>query len=395
MDPLTGGTSQGVRNTIPELARHNFSNEVLCLDGPSASYLGKDDFSIHALGPGRGPWCYSSNLLPWLSQNLQRFDAVIIHGLWLYTSYATTKAFKQHLSSGKSNHPNIIRLFVMPHGMLDPYFQKAAGRRLKALRNWLYWKAIESKVIETCDKVLFTTQTELLLARQTFTPYKPKSEKNIGFGIQNPPVFDHNNEHSLSRLFPQIADKRYLLFISRIHPKKGIDLLVEAYIDILHSAASKNIPALDELPLLVVAGPGADSPFGQALVRKVEDSEIASSKIFFIGMVTGPAKWQVFYGCEAFVLNSHQENFGIAVAEALACNKPVLISDQVNIWREIDAAEAGFVAPDTKEGTKEVLLKWLALNAEQKQQISARAKHCFNSHFTIQSAVGNLVKAIS
>jgi hypothetical protein len=75
-------------------------------------------------------------------------------------------------------------------------------------------------------------------------------------------------------------------------------------------------------------------------------------------MLSGAAKWGALYGCEAFVLPSHQENFGIAVVEALACGKPVLISDQVNIWREIVEDGAGLVEGDAEEGVEKLLRKF-------------------------------------
>ena len=78
-----------------------------------------------------------------------------------------------------------------------------------------------------------------------------------------------------------------------------------------------------------------------------------------MGMLSGAAKWGALYGCEAFVLPSHQENFGIAVVEALACGRPVLISDQVNIWREIVEDGAGIAEADTEEGVEKLLRRFL------------------------------------
>eukprot|EP01038_Epipyxis_sp_PR26KG_P002792 gene2792-3964_t len=76
-------------------------------------------------------------------------------------------------------------------------------------------------------------------------------------------------------------------------------------------------------------------------------------------MLRGEQKWGAFYSSEAYLLPSHQENFGIAVAEALGCGLPVLISDKVNIWREIDQARAGMVETDTVDGTERSLRHWL------------------------------------
>ena len=79
------------------------------------------------------------------------------------------------------------------------------------------------------------------------------------------------------------------------------------------------------------------------------------------------------------VLPSHQENFGIVVAEALALSIPVIISNQVNIWREIEQESAGFVADDNLDGTRAAWQKWL--NYPNKVELSQKARYCFTKHF--------------
>jgi len=95
-----------------------------------------------------------------------------------------------------------------------------------------------------------------------------------------------------------------------------------------------------------------------------------------------------------FVLPSHQENFGIAVAEALACGLPVLISDKINIWREISEDGAGFVAEDTEAGTAYLLRAWLALTAEETRRMRKRARCCFLTRFEIEAAAESLVETL-
>ena len=82
MDPTQGGPSQGIRNSIPALKQIGVENEVVTLDDPAASFIASDPFKTHALGPSTGPWRYGSRLVPWLMDNLSRFDIVIVHGLW-------------------------------------------------------------------------------------------------------------------------------------------------------------------------------------------------------------------------------------------------------------------------------------------------------------------------
>jgi glycosyltransferase involved in cell wall biosynthesis len=385
MDPASGGPCQGIRNSIPELSKLGAENEVVSLDDPGASFLGKDEFTIHALGPAKSPWKYSDKLYPWLKSNLSRFDAVIAHGLWLYPSHATFKAVKK--SRNKTKQQASPRFFVMPHGMLDPYFQKAGTRKLKAIRNWVYWKLIEGSVINGADGVLFTCQAELELARQPFSPYRPKLELNVGYGVPSPPTFSNEMKTAFSRTSPTLHGRNYLLFLSRIHEKKGVDLLVNAYLKILK--------ARPDFPCLVIAGPGMDTQYGKQLKQIIENEPGLTGYISFPGMLSGKEKWGAFYGCDAFVLPSHQENFGIAVAEALACSKPVLVSDQVNIWKEINQAGAGIVEPDTMEGIITLLNRWSLLSSSEKATMANNAFKAFTNHFAIEPAALSLYQAIS
>lgn len=381
MAPSSGGPAQGIRNSVPPLNALGCENEVVSLDDPAEDFVTQSPFPIHALGKSRGPWGYHPQLIPWLTENAARFDVVLVHGLWLFPSYAVWKV----LGSSKKQTP----YFVFPHGMLDPWFQKAAGRRLKAARNWLYWKAIEHKVIRDAAAMLFTCEQELLLARQTLKPYRPRQEINVGYGISTPPLHSAEIDDAFTKRCPEIQNKTYLLFLSRIHEKKGVDLLIRAY------AALRNASATTALPDLVIAGPGLDTPYGRDM-QDLASQLCPPSSVHFPGMLTGDAKWGAFYGSAAFVLPSHQENFGIAVVEALACGKPVLISDQVNIWREIVNAKAGLVESDDEAGTTRLLAEWQkGLSQEPSEAIRSRTTACFRTHFHTDSAASRLLENLS
>jgi len=112
-------------------------------------------------------------------------------------------------------------------------------------------------------------------------------------------------------------------------------------------------------------------------------------------MLAGAAKWGALRTAEAFVLPSHQENFGIAVVEALACGTPVLISDQVNIWREIAGDGAGLAGPDTAAGTLRLLTQWHALDDRARAQMRQAALETFTRRYEIGAAARSLVATLS
>ena len=424
MDPATGGPCQGIRYSIPHLQSEGCLNEVVCLDDPKAAFLDKEPFVIHALGRGRGPLRYHPYLIPWLEAHLPSYDAVIVHGLWLWPSIATRIAIKKLQKkarrlaspappspSSQLPAPKIPPYFVMPHGMLDPWFQQEPGRRWKALRNRIYWRLVERRVIRDATAVLFTCDRELELARTTFPLYAPNREINVGYGVPDPPAHTEEMDRVLYKSCSGLpCDRPFLLFLSRIHPKKGLDLLIRAYAEVYGSMDS---PA-NALPALVIAGP-IDSDYAREMICLADEllpgsvfSPHSSSEapntysplpmnrpaIHFAGMLQGEGKWGALHRCEAFILPSHQENFGIAVAETLSCGRPVLISDKVNIFREVEAAEAGLVAPDDMEGVISLLQSWVSLEVLRRHEMARNGSRLFQERFHNKTTARRLLEVL-
>ncbi|RXG13100.1 glycosyltransferase involved in cell wall biosynthesis [Leeuwenhoekiella aestuarii] len=377
MNPTSGGPCQGIRNSIPALKKIGVFNEVVSLDEPKESFLIRDDFKINQLGPTKTSYAYSKKLKNWLRQNLQRFDVVIIHGVWLYNSYGTFSEWNRLKKTGV----NVPKIYLMPHGMLDPYFQKAEGRKLKALRNRVFWQLLEKKVINGVDGILFTCEQELILARTTFPDYHPKKELNVGYGIQAPPAPTEVQQQAFLKKCPEAENQSYWLFLSRVHEKKGVDLLIKGYRKLYEKDT--------QIPILVIAGPGMDTEYGKTLKKLA-----VGLPVYFTGMLKGDQKWGALYGANWFILPSHQENFGIAVVEALACGTPVAISDQVNIWREIDEGQCGVVFSDTSKGVYNGLKEILGYS-EEDTKLKERAYSVFQNFFTVDQAAKQLIQKLN
>lgn len=378
MNPKSGGPCQGIRNSIPVQKANGIENEVLCFDSPEELFLNENKFKIHAIGPAKGPYAYCSNLNKWLSENIERFDVVIIHGLWLYNSYGTYKLWKLY----KKQNRKVPKLYIMPHGMLDPYFQRARSRKLKAIRNWMFWKLIEKQVVNGADGLLFTCEQELLLAKKTFSPYKPKSELNAGYGIPEPPAKNLESFWTFSKKCRIAVCRSYWLYLSRIHSKKGVDLLIKAYLKLKQETLI--------IPDLVIAGPGLETTFGKEVQEIGKDPSI-----HFPGMLEGKAKWAALHYCNAFILPSHQENFGIAVVEAMACAKPVLITRQINIWKDIEDGNGGVISEDTEEGIYNMLRFWMNVPKMKKAEIGINALNIYRKKFSIEKAALKMVQCVN
>jgi glycosyltransferase involved in cell wall biosynthesis len=112
-------------------------------------------------------------------------------------------------------------------------------------------------------------------------------------------------------------------------------------------------------------------------------------------MLQGAMKQGALASADAFILPSHQENFGMSVVEALAVGLPVLISNRVNIWREIEGDRAGYVEPDNLEGTVRLIRRWIATSPAERETMRANARQCFARRFEIEKAVDSLLQVLS
>jgi glycosyltransferase involved in cell wall biosynthesis len=161
--------------------------------------------------------------------------------------------------------------------MLDPYFQKAEGRKLKAIRNFIYWKIFENRVVNNADALFFTCDEELRLAHQSFHPFIPKKEIVVGLGVDAPPAYSMSMTKAFLNFCPGIFGRPYFLFLSRVHEKKGVDILIKAYRQILNKVTGGEI----EVPALVVAGPGLESDFGKEMMQIVSEEKNFWVQFFF------------------------------------------------------------------------------------------------------------------
>jgi glycosyltransferase involved in cell wall biosynthesis len=247
----------------------------------------------------------------------------------------------------------------------------------------LYWLVAQGRVLSDAQCVLFTTEEERRLARQSFFGFGRYREEVVAYGAAGPSGEPEVQIQAFRAKLPAIGERRFLLFLSRIHPKKGCDLLISAFAEV-----AAEHPYLD----LVVAGPD-ESGWRKKLDVAASSLGIAG-RIHWPGMLTGEAKWGAFRAAEAFVLPSHQENFGIVVAEALACGKPVLITNKVNIWREVEAAGAGLVADDDALGITSLLRRFLGMSEAEKATMGAAARRCFELSFDVKAAASSLADVL-
>jgi glycosyltransferase involved in cell wall biosynthesis len=370
VNPLGGGPIEGILQLAAADNRLRQDVEVLSLDDPSDSFVKDFPLDVHAVGRGHLSYHYNPQFVPWLRANLQRFDVAIVNGLWQYHSFGAWRAL----------HGSPLPYVVYTHGMLDPWFKKTYP--LKHLKKSLYWPWAEYRVLRDAGAVLFTCEQERLLARQSFPHYRA-NEVVVGLGISAPDVKAESVREEFFAQYPHLRGKRIALFLSRIHEKKGCDLLIKAFAREL---------AFDPDWHLLLCGP--DQMGLQASLQKLAEELGIGDRLTWAGMIRGNMKWGAIHASEVFVLPSHQENFGIVVAEALACGVPTLISNKVNIWQEVERGGAGLVANDDLEGTCHLLRQWQQIPPEAHAAMRANTTPCFQQNFEAHHAAANLLGAL-
>ena len=297
-------------------------------DRESMEKLESAGVCIHTFGPAIGRFGRHPDLIKLTEKAVAGADVVHIAGMWEEIQHrAAREAVRQ-------NVPYVIS----PHGMLDPW----SLRRSKWVkRAALAWRV--RKNLNRAAALHFTCAVERdLVAGLKLRPSSVVEPNGLDLSeFEDLPPADQFRKHHRT-----LQNQRpIVLFLSRIDPKKGLDLLIPAF-----AAGPKEA-------MLVIAGP--DLIGYQREVEAMVRQHAIQDRVIFTGMLRGRDRVEAMAAATIFALPSYQENFGIVVAESLAAGVPVIISDQVNIHAEITAAGVGGVVPAQIEPLARELRRWL------------------------------------
>ncbi len=259
---------------------------------------------------------FSLELLRWLKNHAQEFDLAHIHALFSPVSTAAAAIARQQ------KLPYVLR----PLGTLDP-----ADLKKKRQLKQLYAALWEGPNLAGARAVHFTSAQEAKVSERFGVTTR---DLVMPLGVQLP-----ESQVSADQVRSQFAlpsDRPLLLFMSRIDPKKGLDLLLPALEALLAEGLKFH---------WVLAGGNPQDPGYENQIKQTIQASPLAAHTTIAGFVSGELKTALLRTADLFVLPSYYENFGIAVAEAMSVGVPVVISDQVHIWDAVQTAEAGWVSP--------------------------------------------------
>ena len=304
---------------------------------------------------------YSKPLRTWLDANVKTFDVVHIHAVFNHACIAAAAACRKH------HVPYVVR----PLGTLDPWSMKQ-----KPLRKFLFWQLAGKRMLQAAAAVHYTASAEKLGAEGSLGL---NHGRVIPLGVETSLPASVNGSELVSRKLTKLAGNPYVLVLSRLHPKKGLDIFLDAFLSLTEKQDFKDWK-------LVLAGEGS-AEYVQALKQKVA-AHHAEDVVLFPGWLEGDEKDAFLRHASLLALPSYHENFGLCVMEALAAGVPVLVSPHVNLAEEIAAAGAGWIAPVEAFAIETALAEALAREDERAKR--GRAGKALSLEFSCERVASRL-----
>jgi glycosyltransferase involved in cell wall biosynthesis len=361
----TGGPATTVPGLCEGLARRGHAVTLLTGEGDLAESVQALRSTATVVTAPLGPYGlanFSTRFAKAARTLAAATDVVHVHGVWLHPNWVAVAA-------GLAEEKPVVR---SPRGMLSAW-----TFRRSSLAKRLVWLTRERRLFARTQLIHATSEQEAAEIRS--------------LQLSNPVAvipngLDLRAEYSSDRVaaiaatgWPPGQGPRRVLFLSRLHPKKGLELLLSVW---------RGLPS--DLPAeLVIAGTAAPSA-AEALAQRL--ASLPGPRVTFLGAVRGEEKIRLLASSWVLVLPSWNENYGMVVAEALAAGTPV-IATRGTPWRQLSARQCGWWIDHTEDSLRETLLSALAIGEEQRLAMSRRGRHLIEQEHSIDAATERMETA--
>ncbi|MGB3495756.1 MAG: glycosyltransferase [Elainellaceae cyanobacterium] len=370
--PVRGGPSQAIFQMVCALNQQNIKADIATtddngsfrLDVPlhhSVQYYGVPVRFFPRFSPAAAAvreFAFSSAFTTWLWHSITDYDLIHVHAIF---SYVPTAAMAIARLKGV---PYVVR----PLGQLCQWSLQQSQRRKQ-----LYLDLIERANLSHANAIHFTSDAERVEA-------KSLGLKTPGVVIPHgltlaPTISDAPAQ--LRQWLQLPGDEPIILFLSRLHPKKGLEVLIKSLMRMA-----------DQRFTLLIAGSG--DPSYEAKLRHLINQSGLGDRTRLVGFVSGHEKDLLLQGATLFTLTSHSENFGVAVLEALASRLPCVVTPGVALASMISRENLGWV-PDLDEGAIANAISEALVQPEKRQEIGDRARQFIEAHYTWEQVASRLI----
>lgn len=357
INEFTGGTALAVTQLAESLVNQGIESHLFTLDYPQqGSPLIPKGVSLHSQSTNRltrylrGWSPHAKSILINLARG--KFDLIHNHGMWMFPNVYARQAAME----------NSLPLVTSTHGMVETWSLDRSR-----LQKQIAWQWYEKKNLESATLFHATSEMEKL-SIQKLNLKQPIAQIPIGVDLPDPSQkFDRN---ILIDLFPELNQKRWLLFLARLHPKKGLENLLQVWSQIAHLYPDWH---------LIIAGSDWNH-YQSKLMQQVQELEL-EKQITFTGMLVGDAKESALANADLFVLPTYSENFGIAVAESLARQVPVITTKEAP-WEDLINYQCGWWIDNNQEKLKETLETAMKLSPEQRKTMGEKGQKLISQKYT-------------
>lgn len=360
-----GGPAYSVTNLAQALAKEQIYSHLFTLDYQNnGKQVPTANVKLHSY-PATQLATYLRGFQPSASYALQQIastelDLIHNHGLWMFPNlYARQAAVKNNLP-----------LLISPRGMLEPWSLKNSW--FKKLPAWFLYEQ---------------QNLQKAIAFHATSDEEAKSIRKLNFrqpialipnGVSLPDLINLPGREVLFRLFPEITEKKWLLFLSRIHPKKGIDNLLFVW-----EKLATQFPDWH----LIIAGP--DLIGYQAKLEELIAELELQPQVTFTGMLSGEQKASALCNADLFVLPTHSENFGIAIAESLAYGVPAITTKGAP-WKDLESYGCGWWIEDNQQALMDALVEAMEMPDSKRQAMGLQGRNLVKTKYSWNAIANNM-----
>jgi|TARA_B110000967_G_C18885005_1_gene563457 glycosyltransferase involved in cell wall biosynthesis len=368
LNPIYGGPSATFVQTSKKLSESRFDVTVLTYDNKNFIKKNNNKFKIIRLNTNHKGFNVSLKLIKWIRANKNNYDYFLFNGVWGFDLLLARIFLKN-------------KYFVFIHGSLDPYF---GTEFFKKIKKKLYWFITGKKNLLYSRGILVSGKNEVKMLKKTYVNMSGIKIHNVGYSfylINKEKKVNYKN--ILYKKFPQLKNKKFFLFIGRIHNKKGCDILLKAILKI------KN---LKNYCFLIAGFNVYKNEYEKYILDIIKKNKKLNDIVIATNFLQGGLKVSAIKLANATILPSRGENFGVSVVESIALSTIPLITNKVGLHKEIKRYNAGYVYNDDVRSISKMINNFINIEIKMLKIMKKNCLKCYNEVFNIKNKDNDLLK---